>query len=395
LNTQRIFLVLPSKKKPWYYVEKSKFTLKFFVEYLLTSRYKSLNAIIRFLGKIFLIDKLLLLFGHKTDELDNSIKPVFSSLKLANQKIIIRRTTWQRENDKFTVFIFNGSFEKPGSIAKCLSHQFSKSLETEFKNMKKVSRYFENTELSIPQPIKFFKSKTHAIYFEEFCNGIALNDLANRELSPGRRLNFYSQGLDSVDKLMSKFIEHKTGMPSEVYEKYVEDSLINFEKSSELVKHYPHRFNQLKDAAIKIKHKNLASTPMHGDLWGGSILMNGKQATVIDWEFFQEKGMPFWDFFMFLIHPGFVFKSKNKGLCSEFQAFLDHNKGSNKTNQILQNHAAKLNINNEDIEFLFQTFLIYNCLTRDNATERNWEKCLTYYWGNEPLFSEDQYRFYL
>ena len=136
MNAQRKFLVLPSKKKPWYYVEKSKITLKFFVENLLTSRYKSLNAIIRFLNKIFLIDKLLLLFGHKTTEIENLIKPVFSSLKLTNHEVIIRRTTWQRENDKFTVFIFNGSSENPTSIAKCLSRQFSKSLETEFLGMR-------------------------------------------------------------------------------------------------------------------------------------------------------------------------------------------------------------------------------------------------------------------
>jgi len=389
LNKPRKFLVVPSKKRPWYYVETSKVTITFFIENLLTSKYKLFNAFIRLLSKFIALDKLLAFIGHETDKIEESITSAVRLINLNNNNIIIRLTTWHRKNDKFTLFIFNGKQQTPHAIAKCLPNQFSHSLENEFANMKKITGYFKNTEISVPHPIKLIKSGTHSIYLELFCEGIALNDLANREFSPNQRLTLYEQGLNFVDNLIQKFAMFKSKMHQEIFELYIESSLENFEKTNRLVELYLHRFNKLKDTTVKMNNKNIASIPMHGDLWGGSILMNGNEAAVIDWEFFQDAGMPLWDLFMFFIHPGFVLKGHNKGLFSEFRTFSRHKNVLNKMNHILNKRGAELDLEIEDIEFLFQIFLIYNCLTRDNSTEKNWETCLNNYWASEPLWVEN------
>jgi hypothetical protein len=388
-NSHRNFLVLPSQRRPWYYLQISRRTLDFFIKNLLASRHKLLNALIQRLNKFIPIGKLLVFFGYKTGKIDESIKAAIASLKLDSNDIIIRLTTWQRKNNRFSIFIFNGRSEVPVAIAKCLSSQFSNAVKTEFENMQKLSEYFNNTEIFIPDPLKLIENNLHSIYLEKFCEGITLNDLGNRVFSHQKRLSLYVQGLAIVEELLNTFVDSKSIMRTEVYEKYIISSLENFEKASNLVTLYPSNFFKLKQYASKIKNKTLFSIPMHGDLWGGSILLNGCKATLIDWEFFQEQGIPLWDLFMYFLHPGFIIKGHNSGLFSEFCSFYENEIILAKINDIVNKQKGNLDLDFEDIEFLFQTFLIYNCLTRDFSTEKDWGMCLNYYWANHSLWAEN------
>ena len=388
INKHRNFLVLPSKTRPWYYIQISRRTIDFFITNLLASRHKLLNALILRLNKYFPIGRLLALISPKTRKIDESIKSAIASLNLDNNDIIIRLTTWQRNNDRFTIFIFNGKSETPVIIAKCLSSKFLNAVKTEFRNMRKLAGYFSNTDISVPKPISLIEKDAHTIYLEEYCDSIALNDLGNRVFSPQKRLSLYFEGLAVVEKLLNKFVDSKSDMYSEVYEKYIISSFEIFNKSINLATLYPSKLAKLKKYASKIKNKPFASVPMHGDLWGGSILINGNEATIIDWEFFQTVGIPLWDLFMYFIHPGFTIKGRNRGLFSEFCTFYQNEIVRAKIKDIINKQKEKLALKIEDIEFLFQTFLIYNCSTRENSNELDWENCLIYYWANHSLWVE-------
>jgi len=389
---------LPSLKRPWYYIHLSKPTINFYLKYLFGSRRKSINALFYLLFKILPYYRLLKKGANKIDELPDNLTLAISKIQnvvsVDHNSFIIRLTTWDRKNDRFVLFIFKESNEKPSFIAKCLSDQYSNLLEAEFNNLKKVVNYFNKSQINIPTPVKFINTENQAIYLENYCTGIALNNLGNRELLPGKKFRLFIRGLAITCQVIKIFSQNRKAMDGKTIEKYFETPLRKFEETIPLAGEYPKNLNKLKEDLTRFKERNLFSIPMHGDLWGGSILINHHQNTVIDWEFFQEQGVPLWDFFMFVVHPGFALKGSTNGIKTEFLSFWFNDKGKEIIHNSLRELVVKFELDVNDVKFLFQSFLIYSIFARDNDKETNWGNLLGYCWRNhlvDNLFDQGNF----
>ena len=116
---------------------------------------------------------------------------------------------------------------------------------------------------------------------------------------------------------------------------------------------------------------------MHGDLWGGSILFGGDKISIIDWEFFAERGVPLWDFFSIAFHAGESFYKDS----SDFLNYFTDIQISEKVDNSLLNLADNCRLDKNSIPFLFQSYLLFNIQKRDTDTEHYWQECLEYYWN--------------
>lgn len=388
------FFAFPSLKRVRYYIEDDNKLIRYFFRNIHSSNKKILNAMIYLQRLMFFFTPFKVRVFLEKDEkfpsyLKNAIKKI--NCKMFNNKsskFIIRLSTWHRKDDKFIIYIFDDRKKQPIAIAKCLSREHSFDLEKEFNNMSKISKYFDKSRLQIASPLSIIKDNTQIIYVEKFCEGYTLNNLADRTLLESKRLRLYYKGLAIVYEIVMNFAKDKTRMKTRTFEHYLKGPVENFEKTKGLAYQYPQKVKILKGKLKKVANKSIFSMPMHGDLWGGSILINNN-VNIIDWEFFQEEGIPLWDIFMFAVHPGFVFKKSNKGLLSEFCSFYTNKNVIKKLSTYLFEFQQLFHFDFNDIELLFQCFFIYNILTRDNIYENTWEKCLRYYWTHSALWTKD------
>ena len=118
---------------------------------------------------------------------------------------------------------------------------------------------------------------------------------------------------------------------------------------------------RLGDIAGSIVGMSVLLPPMHGDLWGGSLLWGlDKRLHVIDWEFFKAQGLPLYDFLYFAVHPGFTIHTKNEnGLFGEFMNLFHDNYFSGLICEHLKTHAKAAGVESpEVIELLLAVLLV-------------------------------------
>jgi SAM-dependent methyltransferase len=92
------------------------------------------------------------------------------------------------------------------------------------------------------------------------------------------------------------------------------------------------------DYELYVGSLNVDKTAEHGDFWYGNILVDstGCQINVIDWEYFREKGDPFYDFVFFIITA----VQLSSGSAEEFISIIN---GSGKFNPIMRKLQDRIN----------------------------------------------------
>jgi aminoglycoside phosphotransferase (APT) family kinase protein len=94
----------------------------------------------------------------------------------------------------------------------------------------------------------------------------------------------------------------------------------------------------LDDYELYVGGLNIDRTSEHGDFWYGNILIDSKrhEVNVIDWEYFREKGDPFYDFVFFIITA----IQLSSGSAEEF---ISNITGSRKFNPIMRKLQDRIN----------------------------------------------------
>lgn len=353
-----------------------------------------MNFIFRKLIKLRALKLLLIIWGDKVTVLPEAIHCGISELvtrgELVDEHIIIRQTTWGRVNDKYVIFLLQTPNGIPKTILKCVTISHAHLLEVEYTKMQMLHKY-SFSSISLPTPLSFIKTDKNSFYFEEFVHGIPLNDLANRTISKEKRIDIYFQGAKIACNTMAELAEKKSRMCDEDFRHFFEMPIAKLVHKGKMARMYPEKVAALIKDLQALREAECFSIPMHGDLWGGSILVSEERTTVIDWEFFREEGVPFWDMFMYLVHPGFALNSHKRGLLDEFCSFCGNVSINNRIRKIIQDFETILNLDlrDHDMEFLFQAFLIFQAVTRDSEDTNDWENCLGVYWNNTPLWKKD------
>lgn len=397
------FLVFPSRNKPQFIFSDKVNVIRYFADNFLFSRKAKIQGLInitksvlpdtawRLLFKLFLRkeERLPDDLSHAVEyskEFINDNKELFLPETLNDYEIrfVIRKTSWQRRSDKFIIIFFLNGGKEPFAVVKCGSAGHKLPIEFEFKQTMTVYDKFSKSKLfEIPEPLAFHAFNKSVMYFERPVNGLPLNNYL--KLITGRKKrDLYLGILERCKNFLVKLDTQEEPLDSLDFKTYFNEPIEDFRRS-ESGKRYSLKLDNLMTYAGRMLKDKLNAVWMHGDLWGGSILFGGGKISIIDWEFFTERGVPLWDFFSIAFHAG---ESFNKD-ASDFLNYFADIQISEKVDNFLLNLADKYNLDKSAIPFLFQTHLLYNIQKRDTDTEHYWQECLEYYW-NIPDIERDR-----
>ncbi len=382
------FFIFPSSKKPQFYFSDSNNVLTFFIYNFLYSRNTKIQFLLNTIKStapdsfLCLLLKIIIKKGRNLPyTLSGTVDNLLSFIK-NNRKIflpnteyvkditfIIRTSKWQRATDKFVIIFFCNSNKQPFVVAKIGSLENPDAVRREFTNCQKVYNYFRETNTAfIPEPLTLLNTDKTITYFERILGGIPFNDYLKTIFRKNTKHNLYIQVSKKCKDFLINLHRQNQDLTSEDFYKYFYEPLDYFKKTILGQKH-PSRLHKLKEQVDDMQNRGLHSVWMHGDFWTGSILYNGENIGVIDWEFFSERGVPLWDFFSLVFHIG-----------GEVNYFTDNRLSAEVDNCITDlSNIAK--INTDHIRFIFQSFLIFNVKNRDTVNEKYWQNFLEYYWN--------------
>jgi hypothetical protein len=270
----------------------------------------------------------------------NNVSNFLTSQKISLQKKIMLWT--MKNNLKQTTTIFKKKFV-PTRIFCCYKNNFSTSLldliekETNYNNFviqsrpKKIKIIVLDNK-GIPRKIvnfnRFgykFPSKITTAY-RKFPK---MNDPKERiwieNWYEGESIN--PEKIEHVEAAIEWLIKFQkdtkqNSMDINKLHKEIDEIKINVEKSQSL--NFPDCFKWIENYKNYIEKNNFHYTAIHGDYWIDNILINEKltKISVIDWEKYEKKWTPFYDFMFFFIR--LMTKTKTSSLDTEkFENFLD------------------------------------------------------------------------
>ncbi|MBI5675205.1 MAG: hypothetical protein HZC48_05155 [Nitrospirae bacterium] len=386
----------PHRDKPQYLFHDRINIVRYFADNFLFSRKAGIQALINIARSALPDSALCLLFKlflHKKEALPKDLydaveyskefiknnKELFIPDSVTDYKItfIIRKTSWQRRNDKFIILLFLNGGKGPFAVVKAGSASHKISIESEFRKTKTVYCKFSKDKLfAIPEPLAFHDFNESVMYFERPVNGMPLNNYLKLITGKKRKMDSYLGILERCENFLIKFNSQEGPLNIQYFKDYFYEPVEYFKKTAS-GKRYSLKLNNIMNYTDNMLKDKLNAVWMHGDLWGGSILLGEYKICIIDWEFFTERGIPLWDFFSIAFHAGEAFNKDS----TDFLNYFSDIQISEKVDKLLLKLADNCKLDKSSISFLFQTYLLYNLKKRDTDTEHYWQECLEYYWN--------------
>jgi len=117
-----------------------------------------------------------------------------------------------------------------------------------------------------------------------------------------------------------------------------------------------------------IEENNFCETAIHGDYWINNIIINSKTSkiSVIDWDEYKQKGLPFYDFMVFFIRLMTITKTSSLDT-KKLEKFLDVKSDENK---MMRNLKKKIDLHfNSNFNFLIllRMFIIKRMVSYDSS----------------------------
>ena len=306
---------------------------------------------------------------------------------------IRRSSTWLGEAGKEVYFIFRRGDEVPSLFAKTVvSATYGETIRKEARNVRLVWDGFSGAlRNSVPQPLGLSELNGIPIYFEKAAPGIAFPEKVSSCWTEKSRNRVIGRTVIEISRWLGEFHNalstKKVVINSDVVENQFIRPLSSFKSKNILDREELKFLARLGDVAGSLAGMPVLLPPMHGDLWGGSLLWGlDKRLHIIDWEFFEPQGLPLYDFLYFAVHPGFTIHTKGEnGLFGEFMNLFYDNYFSRLILEHLKAHAEAAGVeSSEVIELLLATLLIWLSLERDsrNKTEDSWSTLFRYFAKN-------------
>lgn len=307
--------------------------------------------------------------------------------------VIRRSSTWLGEAGKEVYFIFRRGDEVPSLFGKTVaSAAHGETIRKEAQNARFVwdglSGAFRN---SVPQPLGLSELNGIPIYFEKAVPGVAFPEKVSSCWTEKSRNRVIGRTVIEISRWLGEF-HNAMGttnvvINSEFVQKQFIRPLSSFKSTNILDREELRYLARIEDIASSLKGESLMMPPVHGDLWGGSLLWGlDKGLHVIDWEFFEPQGLPLYDFLYFAVHPGFVIHSKaESGLLGEFMNLFYDNYLSRLIREHLKVQAKAAGLESiEIIEFLLSMLLIHLSLERDSKrnAKTSWIALIRYFVEN-------------
>ena len=294
--------------------------------------------------------------------------------KPADLSLIRRSSTWLGEEGKVVYLFFRKGEDRPAVVAKSvLACQYGAAIHKEAANTRAV---WEKSILrpNVPRPLAVEIINGLPVYFEEACPGEGFPEKVRDCWRMKSKERLIRETVDAVVRWIESFQNAFNSKPrrlsaSEVEKHWLAPLRTFAERHGLLSKTEKAFLGACTEAAESLKDRRIALPPVHGDLWGGSVLrgLDGG-IRIIDWEFFQPRGLPVQDLIYFAIHPGFALRGKeDDGLLAEFKNLFYENVLVSTIRGRLQKQAAGAGLNGADtIKMVIGVLLAKLSLERDD-----------------------------
>lgn len=276
--------------------------------------------------------------------------------KPVDLSLIRRSSTWLGEEGKVVYLFFRKGEDLPAVVAKTvLSRQYGAAIHKEGANTRAV---WEISILrpKVPQPLAVEIINGLPVYFEKACPGVGFPEKVRDCWRMKSKERLIRETVDAVarwiESFQSAFNSKLRRLSASEVEKHWLAPLRTFaERHGPLAKTERAFLGACTEAAESLKERRIALPPVHGDLWGGSVLWGLDDGMrIIDWEFFQPRGLPMQDLIYFAIHPGFALRGKeDDGILAEFKNLFYENIFVSTMRGHLQKQAAAAGLEGADI----------------------------------------------
>lgn len=308
---------------------------------------------------------------------------------------LIRRTSsWLNGHGKEVYFIFRRGDTFPLLIAKCVSSRaFEDAILHEAQSTILLSKWIQKkSELTLPSPLCLIEINGFPVYIEKAIPGATLPEKIAQCWFERRKKIIVQKKAFELSRWLEDFYEvmetKKSPVTPAVFEKFFINPLNKFKSAHDLTFREKKYLSQIEDAARLLQSKQIVFPPVHGDLWGGSLLCGADDRLwIIDWEFFEPIGLPLHDLICFAVHPGFPINSHNgNGMRGEFMNLFRDSYFTDIVITFLHQHAQAAGLEPQFIELFFVLTLIKFSLERDQVSESNpgqsWRDLLGFYIEN-------------
>jgi len=324
----------------------------------------------------------------------------FESPRPNDISIIQRSSTWLGAGGKVVFLLFRRGDRIPFAVAKIVrDERYKHTLQKEFDHLsyvwKNASAGFRR---SIPQPILLECVGGRTVYMERALKGKLFPQVIKQNWGIWKKKST-AKILEKVEDWLVQFYSEMSWERRSLSEQdvcaYFMDPMEAFSRGFPLTSSELKFLNKLQKKTENLVGQSIPFLPQHGDFWGGSILLDGGEIRVIDWEFFKKRDLPLLDWFMIMVHPGFsVAKQGVQSLLSEFGYCFKQNLCSDSLKDISRALCDRISLNWDFLCVLFPMFLITLASTRDmnsagtgHLRNNRWKPLFSYYVQNEAEFA--------
>jgi len=310
---------------------------------------------------------------------------------------LIRRTsTWLNGDGKEVCYVFRKGDNFPLLIVKSVSSKASEpSILHEAQATILLNKWIQKkSNLTLPSPLCLTEIDGFPVYIEKAIPGVTLPEkVATCWLERGKKVIIQkiifemSNWLENFYKTMEV---QKTVVTGSMVRKHFIGPLNQFKSFHVLTGDESKYLSWIESMARSLEGHRIAFPPVHGDLWGGSLLCGADdQLWIIDWEFFEPVGLPLQDFFCFAAHPGFQVHNHGgtgKGMLDEFMNLFHDSYFTDIIITYIYKHALEAGLEKSFIEMFFALTLIKLSIERDDVTKidskHSWRSLLGFFMEN-------------
>ena len=270
------------------------------------------------------------------------------------------------DRQKNVIFIF-GSGETPLAVAKVSSNpRHVAAMQHEHEALSRLRTRPEVRD-SIPEPIGFLEEQGFTVLIEKTMRGCSMYAEARNAWSPRSRTGgHFVYARDWLVRFHKATLLEEVRLDAQLLREHVVQPFRDFARSSNPSPELRRLFAQTASCARRLKGTRLPVAARQGDFWARNLIVSSGQVSVVDWEAFSERSLPFHDLFLFAASYGSSFPWKFGRWASPVTAFratfLDDTWLSRIVRGYLEQYCDEVGVSPALLNIFFPAFLAEQAL---------------------------------
>ena len=293
--------------------------------------------------------------------------------------VLVVTSEWKKETGKSIFILVDNQSGLPRWVAGTMhSAAYNSILEEEFSNLKSIRTTLQNRPLQdqIPAPVYLGNIADRLVLFQTAVQGLPLKIFTGRKSI----LTFKSRIRNLLGMLFEWIVlfEKSTSGEKKLSSAKTGDRILReidtYLVSQRVSRNQEAYLKKLRDRIQDLREGFPSPVPQHNDFWVGNVLaQKNKINGVIDWETYEENGIPFSDVFSMVTHINFWLGKQIQGsyLLNEFYLQFHSRWYSEIVSEVFRTYCKNNQINQSLLTLLVPAILIKRANMMASVIKRN------------------------